>query len=138
MTGLTPISWMETRLPVTAARKSTKSCIAFCCRAAGSLEAARRSTLFRGAEALPSGGSGVCRWLLNISLAVFNLLPFPPLDGSKVLSTFLPASMQGMLDFLEQYGYWLLILLIYLGFFRAIIRPILEWVYYLLLLGVER
>jgi Zn-dependent protease len=76
--------------------------------------------------------------IMNISLAVFNLLPFPPLDGSKVLSTFLPASMQGMLDFLEQYGYWLLILLIYLGFFRAIIRPILEWVYYLLLLGVER
>jgi len=76
--------------------------------------------------------------VMNISLAVFNLLPFPPLDGSKVLSTFLPASMQGMLDFLEQYGYWLLILLIYLGFFRAIIRPILEWVYYLLLLGVER
>jgi Zn-dependent protease len=66
--------------------------------------------------------------IMNISLAVFNLLPFPPLDGSKVLSTFLPASMQGMLDFLEQYGYWLLILLFYLGF----------WVYYLLLLGVER
>src|SRR5262245_49260100 len=76
--------------------------------------------------------------IMNISLAVFNLLPFPPLDGSKVLSTFLPASMQGVLDFLEQYGYWLLILLIYMGFFRAIIRPILDWVYYLLLLGVER
>jgi Zn-dependent protease len=75
--------------------------------------------------------------IMNISLAVFNLLPFPPLDGSKVLSTFLPASMQGMLDFLEQYGYWLLILLIYTGFFRAIITPILEVVYYLLLLGVR-
>jgi Zn-dependent protease len=74
---------------------------------------------------------------MNISLAVFNLLPFPPLDGSKVLSTFLPASMQPMLDFLEQYGYWLLILLIYMGFFRAIITPIVEIVYYLLLLGVR-
>lgn len=76
--------------------------------------------------------------IMNISLAVFNLLPFPPLDGSKVLQTFLPASMQPALDFLEQYGYWLLILLIYMGFFRIIITPILEFVYYLLLLGVER
>jgi hypothetical protein len=42
-----------------------------------------------------------------------------------------------MLDFLEQYGYWLLILLIYMGFFRAIITPIVEIVYYLLLLGVR-
>jgi len=75
--------------------------------------------------------------IMNISLAVFNLLPFPPLDGSKVLSTFLPASMQPMLDFLEQYGYWLLVLLIYMGFFRVIITPVLEFVYYLLLLGVR-
>jgi Zn-dependent protease len=75
---------------------------------------------------------------MNVSLAVFNLLPFPPLDGSKVLETFLPASMQPMLEFLEQYGYWLLILLIYMGFFRAIITPILQLVYYLLLLGIER
>jgi len=76
--------------------------------------------------------------IMNVSLAVFNLLPFPPLDGSKVLETFLPASMQPMLEFLEQYGYWLLILLIYMGFFRAIITPILQFVYYLLLLGIER
>src|SRR6476661_10346939 len=48
--------------------------------------------------------------IMNVSLAVFNLLPFPPLDGSKVLETFLPASMQPVLDVLEQYGYWLLIL----------------------------
>src|SRR5829696_805346 len=75
--------------------------------------------------------------IMNVSLAVFNLLPFPPLDGSKVLSTFLPASMQPMLDFLEQYGYWLLVLLIYMGFFRVIITPVLEFVYYLLLLGVR-
>src|SRR5678809_379351 len=74
---------------------------------------------------------------MNISLAVFNLLPFPPLDGSKVLETFLPASMQPVLAFLEQYGYWLLILLIYMGVFTAIIRPIIDFVHYLLLLGVR-
>ena len=69
---------------------------------------------------------------MNISLAVFNLLPFPPLDGSKVLETFLPDSMQPVLAVLEQYGYLLLMVLMYTGFFGAIIRPILGAVYSLL------
>lgn len=63
--------------------------------------------------------------LLNISLAVFNLLPFPPLDGSKVLETFLPESMQPILATLEQYGYLILLLLMYMGILGAIIRPVL-------------
>src|SRR3982751_1839703 len=45
---------------------------------------------------------------MNISLAVFNLLPFPPLDGSKVLETFLPASMEPVLTALESYGFLIL------------------------------
>jgi len=69
---------------------------------------------------------------MNISLAVFNLLPFPPLDGSKVLETFLPASMQPVLAMLEQYGYLILMFLLYMGFFNAIIRPVMNFVYYLL------
>ncbi|HEX6046102.1 MAG TPA: site-2 protease family protein [Pyrinomonadaceae bacterium] len=75
--------------------------------------------------------------VMNVSLAVFNLLPFPPLDGSKVLDTFLPASMRPILEFLEQYGFILLMLLIYMGFFRMIIRPILRIVFDLLYLGVR-
>jgi Zn-dependent protease len=75
--------------------------------------------------------------VMNVSLAVFNLLPFPPLDGSKVLDTFLPASMRPLLDFLEQYGYIILMFLIWMGFFRAIIRPILGIVFDLLYLGVH-
>ena len=74
--------------------------------------------------------------IMNVSLAVFNLLPFPPLDGSKILDTFLPASMRPALEFLEQYGYIILILLIYVGVFNAIISPVLNFVYYLLFLGV--
>lgn len=73
---------------------------------------------------------------MNVSLAVFNLLPFPPLDGSKVLETFLPASMQPVLEILEQYGYLILVVLIYVGFTGAIIRPVMSFVYYLLLLGL--
>ncbi|PYS74527.1 MAG: site-2 protease family protein [Acidobacteria bacterium] len=69
---------------------------------------------------------------MNISLAVFNLLPFPPLDGSKILETFLPSSMQPVLETLERYGYLILMVLIYMGFFGAIIRPILSFVYSLL------
>ena len=69
---------------------------------------------------------------MNISLAVFNLLPFPPLDGSKVLETFLPASMQPILQTLEQYGFLILMALMYLGVFSAIISPIMRAVYSLL------
>lgn len=71
--------------------------------------------------------------MMNVSLAVFNLLPFPPLDGSKVLETFLPASMQPLLEMLEQYGYIILMLLIYMGFFGAIINPIMRVIFYLLM-----
>jgi Zn-dependent protease len=60
---------------------------------------------------------------LNLSLFVFNLLPFPPLDGSKILSTFLPESFQPILDLLEQFGFILLLFLVYVGVFRVVITP---------------
>ena len=69
---------------------------------------------------------------MNISLAVFNLLPFPPLDGSKVLETFLPPSAQPLYEMLEQYGFLILMVLMYMGVFNAIIAPILRLVYSLL------
>lgn len=61
--------------------------------------------------------------LLNLSLFVFNLLPFPPLDGSKILSTFLPESAQPILAMLEQFGFLILMFLIYIGVFRLILTP---------------
>jgi Zn-dependent protease len=72
--------------------------------------------------------------MMNISLAVFNLLPFPPLDGSKVLETFLPESMQPVLATLEQYGFLILMALMYLGVFDAIMTPIMRLVVFLLYL----
>jgi Zn-dependent protease len=61
---------------------------------------------------------------LNISLFIFNLLPFPPLDGSKILSTFMPASFQPVFDLFEQYGFMILMLLMYWGVIRAITSPV--------------
>src|SRR5687768_16418864 len=70
--------------------------------------------------------------ILNLSLFVFNLLPFPPLDGSKILSTFLPQSAQPILDMLEQFGFLILMFLIYIGVFRLIITPFLYALLYAL------
>ncbi|MER3430860.1 MAG: site-2 protease family protein [Blastocatellia bacterium] len=70
---------------------------------------------------------------LNISLAIFNLLPFPPLDGSKVLATFLPASFDPMLQILERYGFLILLFLIYWGLMGIIIRPVFNFIEFLLL-----
>ncbi len=50
--------------------------------------------------------------LINIVLAVFNLLPIPPLDGSKILFSFLPARLHGVQDFLERWGIFVLLLFV--------------------------
>jgi Zn-dependent protease len=70
--------------------------------------------------------------ILNLSLFVFNLLPFPPLDGSKILSTFLPESAQPVLNLFEQYGFLILMFLIYIGVFRLIFAPFYYALVYLL------
>lgn len=61
--------------------------------------------------------------LLNLSLFVFNLLPFPPLDGSKILATFLPESAEPILNMLEQFGFLILMFFIYIGVFSLILYP---------------
>jgi Zn-dependent protease len=69
--------------------------------------------------------------IMNASLAVFNLLPFPPLDGSKVLYSVLPSGAHGALDTLEQYGFLILMAFLYFGLFRLIFSPVESILIYL-------
>jgi Zn-dependent protease len=52
---------------------------------------------------------------INIMLGIFNLIPVPPLDGSWILFSSLPASMKNTENFLRQYGIVILVLLILFG-----------------------
>ncbi len=71
---------------------------------------------------------------MNASLAIFNLLPFPPLDGSKVLYSVLPAGAQPALEALEQYGFIILIAAVYLGVVSFIFAPVAVVIRYILFL----
>lgn len=61
---------------------------------------------------------------VNVGLAIFNLLPFPPLDGSKILQTFLPDSFEPYFELLETYGFLILLILLQMGVIRIIVSPI--------------
>ena len=52
----------------------------------------------------------------NALLFVFNLIPIPPLDGSKVIFPFLPRALDGFVDFMNQYGPMILLGLILISF----------------------
>jgi Zn-dependent protease len=62
--------------------------------------------------------------LVNTYLAVFNLIPVPPLDGSGVLMGLLSDEAAQKYDRLRPYGFLIVMGLIYLGLLRIIVRPI--------------
>jgi Zn-dependent protease len=67
---------------------------------------------------------------LNVALAIFNLLPIPPLDGSKILSSVLPPSFEPALEALDRFGYILLLIAVFtgvLGVIFSIIMPIVTY-----------
>ena len=75
---------------------------------------------------------------VNVLLGVFNLLPIPPLDGSTLLTIWLPPSRQNIVRFLEQYGIFLLLGLLILApnLLTPIFRSITEAIYGLVGLSV--
>jgi Zn-dependent protease len=75
---------------------------------------------------------------INALLFVFNLIPIPPLDGSKIIFPFLPRSLDGFVNFMNQYGPFILLGLVALlwfapsgysplSFILGFVRPLLNF-----------
>ena len=88
-------------------------------------------------SALLEGLVGFCETLavLNVGLGIFNLIPFPPLDGSKVLGAFLPDRAYFQLMRYERWGMLLLMVLLWLGAFSVPLSAARGWVLDLLVRG---
>ena len=67
-------------------------------------------------------------YFINIGLGIFNLIPLPPLDGSKILAGFLPNKVEYNFFRYEQYFYILLILLIFTNSINYILGPMFYFV----------
>ncbi|HXH54698.1 MAG TPA: site-2 protease family protein [Gammaproteobacteria bacterium] len=67
--------------------------------------------------------------LINLMLLLLNLLPIPPLDGSRVVSSLLPPHLSRFYDAIEPYGMIILVVLIFTKALSIILNPPLEWIY---------
>lgn len=64
---------------------------------------------------------------INLLLMVFNLIPIPPLDGSKIISAILPYNLRLKLENLERFGMIFVLLFVMFGF--AVISPIIQYLF---------
>jgi Zn-dependent protease len=64
--------------------------------------------------------------LVNLVLAYFNLVPIPPLDGSRILALFLPRNLAEVYAKIEPFGFFIVLGLLYLGLFNWIVLPVIS------------
>ncbi len=72
--------------------------------------------------------------IINIVLGIFNLIPIPPLDGSRVLMGLLPRELASSYARIEPFGFFIIMLLIVLGLFDSFVWPIVSLI--LSMLGI--
>jgi len=66
--------------------------------------------------------------VVNVALMVLNLVPLPPLDGSRVVTALLPPAIGWRYAQLERYGLWILLILLFSGALGAVVRPVTTWI----------
>ena len=64
--------------------------------------------------------------LINLSLGFFNILPIPPLDGSKIFGVFLPENLYFRFTQMGQLGMIVLIVMLYMNLVEGIIGPLIN------------
>lgn len=75
----------------------------------------------------------VCSIAINLILALFNLMPIPPLDGSKIVARFLPINAANKYMRFERYGMLLVVILILTGLFKTVLVPVFYFILSLIL-----